>query len=360
VDEPGTERSLLQRVLRVCQRLLWVAMVAYTAALLGWMIWLEYAGDGWWCTWIFLYVPGVLFLLPLGVLVPLALLLDWRAIWPAVGCTLCVFLFYEDFELQFSRSPREGHTTLRVLSNNIGQHGEHPLTPYLEAQDPDLILLQEATSRGPAYVKQYGAKGLNTVHNGEFVCSSKYPITSSELLTDIRCLGHPVATRYTLDVEGRQIIVYNVHIASPRRLLGKLRGRGAIAQLGYDLGLSMGRDYGAAETVAKRLEAARALAERIGQETEPVVVAGDFNIPARGRGYHLFADELSDAFEERGRGYGFTFPGRTRNPLSLFGPWLRLDMVFASNDWRVLESKVEPRRPSQHRAVVAELELRKD
>ena len=97
---------------------------------------------------------------------------------------------------------------------------------------------------------------------------------------------------------------------------------------------------------------------RVAAETDPVIVAGDFNLPARGQAYHRFAQDLTDTFEARGRGYGFTFPGRTRNPFSLFGPWLRLDLVFVSRDWRVLSSLVEPKRPSQHRAVVATFEIK--
>jgi endonuclease/exonuclease/phosphatase (EEP) superfamily protein YafD len=112
--------------------------------------------------------------------------------------------------------------------------------------------------------------------------------------------------------------------------------------------------------VAERREAAKELADRIARETDPVIVAGDFNTPARGRVYHAFANELVDTFEKRGRGFGFTFPGKTRNPFSLFGPWLRLDIIFAGKDWRVVDHIVEPDRPAQHRAVVSTLELREE
>ncbi|MBT3287727.1 MAG: hypothetical protein HN380_10310 [Victivallales bacterium] len=350
--------SPLQRFVHFCQVLLWIASGGYALGLGAWLLWLEHAGDMWWCTWFFVYLPPAMFLFPLGLLVPLALLLDWRQLIVHGLCVLAVFLLYEDLEWHMSRSPREERTVLRVLSNNIGQHGKHALTPFVEKQDPDLILLQAAFSRGPRYVKQYGERGLHTVYEGEYVCASKHPVVSSELLAEITCDKRPAAARFVLNVQGQRLVVYNVHIASPRDLLGKLRGRGFIAQLLHGFGISAGRDYGASEQVAERLRTAEELVERIAQETDPVIVAGDFNIPARGRAYHLFAGELTDTFEVRGRGYGFTFPGKTRNPFSLFGPWLRLDLVFASKEWRVLDCIVEPDRPSQHRAVVATIELK--
>jgi endonuclease/exonuclease/phosphatase (EEP) superfamily protein YafD len=360
VGNPDEANNPLRRLVGICRALLWVVALGYTAGLVVWLLWLEYFGDTLWFSWVFLYLPPTLFLLPLGILVPLAFLFDWRVLVPCALCIVFVFFFYEDPELQGSRAPSPDATCLKILSNNIGQHGKYRLTPFVDQQNPDLILLQEAVGRGKGYVEQYGKKGLKTVFKGEFICASRYPITSGELVADVQCDDRPVAARFVLDLSGRKVVVYNVHIASPRGLLGKLRGRGLVAQFLHDLGLSIGRDYGAQERVAARLVAAKALAARIAKEEDPVIVAGDFNIPARGRAYHVFSDELTDTFEARGRGYGFTFPGKTRNPFSLFGPWLRLDIIFAGKDWRVLNSIVEPDRPSQHRAVVATLELKED
>lgn len=358
VGDPSRTDHPLRRLVRICQWLLWAAVLGYTAGLALWLGWLEYFGDIWWGTWFFLYLPAPLFLFPLSFLMPLALLFDWRALLPGAFCVLLVFGFYDDLQWRWSRAPREPGRELRVLTNNIGQHGKYPLTPFVEQQNPDVILLQEASGKGQGYAQQYGERNLQTSSCGEFVCASRFPIIESTLVKDILCSRHPVAARFVLDINGQRVVVYNVHIASPRSLLGKLRGRGAVAQFLHDLGFAIGRDYGAAEQVADRLAAAQQLAGRVAEETDPVIVAGDFNLPARGRAYHRFAAGLTDTFEARGRGYGFTFPGRTRNPFTLFGPWLRLDLMFVSKDWRVLAAVVEPERPSQHRAVVTTLELR--
>ena len=67
------------------------------------------------------------------------------------------------------------------------------------------------------------------------------------------------------------------------------------------------------------MEFADALAEVIENDPRPKLAVGDFNMPNHGRVYHRMTRNLSDAFEESGRGYGFTMPGKTRNPLALFG-----------------------------------------
>lgn len=347
-----------ERFVQLGKRATWVVFLLYTAGLALGLCWLDFHGDFWWPTWFLLYLPSAVFLLPLLLLVPLGLLFDWRTLYAALACVVMVFGFYDDFEWRRPRAPRDPGRELRIVCNNIGGRGNHRLTPFVEQHDPDLILLQEATSRGAGYAKQYGERNLHTAHHGEFVFASRSPILESGLVGDILCDGRPVAARFVTEAHGRRIVVYNVHIASPRSLLDKLKGRGGIAQLLHDLGFSVGRDYGAAEKVCNRLVAAKALLERIAAETDPVIVGGDFNIPARGQAYHIFAGQFQDTFEKRGRGYGFTFPGRTRNPFSLFGPWLRLDLVFASRDWQVLDSRTEPGNPPQHRAVFASLELR--
>lgn len=347
-----------ERLVRWGQRLLWAAVLLYTAGLGLWLGWLHLFGDLWWFTWFFLYVSPAVFLLPLAVLLPLGLLFDWRTLFAGVFCAALVFVFYEGLEWNRPRAPSVPERALRIVCNNIGGRRDHRLTPFVERHNPDLILLQEATGRGGGYARQYGERDLHTAHHGEFVFASRFPILESELLEDIVCHGRPVAARFVTEWDGRPLVVYNVHIASPRRLLYKLRGRGAIAQLLHDLGFGAGRDYEAGRLVAERLAAARALLKRIAEEEAPVIVGGDFNVPARGRAYCLFAGEFQDTFAKRGRAYGFTFPGQTRNPLSLFGPWLRLDIVFASRDWRVLDARTEAGRPPQHLAVFAKVEPR--
>jgi vancomycin resistance protein VanJ len=78
-------------------------------------------------------------------------------------------------------------------------------------------------------------------------------------------------------------------------------------------------------------------------------------MPPDGYVHRVVAWGLLDAFEQAGRGFGFTFPCDTGNPLTLGGPWLRIDYVLAGPGWHANDCRVEPDRRSQHRAVVATL-----
>ena len=75
------------------------------------------------------------------------------------------------------------------------------------------------------------------------------------------------------------------------------------------------------------------LIQHLKKETRPFLVAGDFNMPSSAYIHGLFASEFNDVFAAKGRGYGYTFPGRSWNPLSFFGHWLRIDYIFAGPTW---------------------------
>jgi endonuclease/exonuclease/phosphatase (EEP) superfamily protein YafD len=111
--------------------------------------------------------------------------------------------------------------------------------------------------------------------------------------------------------------------------------------------------------IDSRIQMAKIVADRASKEVEPCLLAGDFNTPAQGVVYHTFADRFTDAFANQGIGWGFTFPGTRDGRLARFGPWLRLDYVFASRDWVVDECVVAPDARSQHRAVFTRLRLAK-
>ena len=102
---------------------------------------------------------------------------------------------------------------------------------------------------------------------------------------------------------------------------------------------------------------AQAVLDAVRADPLPALVAGDFNAPHMGHIHDLITRELGDAHAEAGAGFGFSFPGTTRNPLSAGGPWMRIDYVFHSRHWQALNCTTEASRPSQHRAVAATLRL---
>ena len=169
--------------------------------------------------------------------------------------------------------------------------------------------------------------------------------------------GQPVAARYEVQIGGRITAVYSIHLPTPRQQLSRfLGGRRILGDLaGHGHRAPAFGNY--REWLQERFRLAQALAGVLGEGwVPPMIVGGDFNTPDHGYIYHLFAREMTDAFACVGRGWGLTFPGSTHNPISFFGPWLRIDYFFTGRGWRVTECRPEPGRKSQHKAVFARFE----
>ena len=167
--------------------------------------------------------------------------------------------------------------------------------------------------------------------------------------------NYNMAARFVVDFGDRgKVAVYSVHLPTARPVLNNGFRRTTMTALFGFSGTRLGKEKAGVEAFWRgRVDLTEALLERIENEALPVVAVGDFNMPARGRIYRRVASALTDAHVESGSGYGFTFPGATRNPLALFGPWMRLDYLFSNDKLQPIWSEVEAKRPSQHRAVAA-------
>jgi vancomycin resistance protein VanJ len=351
VESRRDPQGIVQRVLRwIRAGLGWISW-GYLAGLAVVLGLLEWHGERHWVLSFLLYLPPTGWLLPFLFLTPLCVLFRPRLCFAHLLCAVLVLGIF--MSPRWSRWPAPRGPTIKILTNNRGEANQTSPTQYIEAQRPDVVALQEA-GREVAYQQAYPGWHVKAV--GEFTLLSRFPIRRAEPL-DLKLQGLPVGARFELDCDGRPLVVYNIHIISPRRDLDQLRGLGFPALL---LAPAKTR-YGEARAKyqsnwAARRETARLLAERVAGETLPVVAAGDFNFPDHGYAYHLFADRFTDCFAARGRGYGLTVPGITRNPLSIFGPWLRLDYLWTGPALRPIHCEREPGRASLHRSVVATLE----
>ena len=169
----------------------------------------------------------------------------------------------------------------------------------------------------------------------------------------------PLAARFTIDFAGTEVALYSVHTISPRDTLRYYR-RGAFL---YGVLGVPGTPLAQKRRVNQkywngRVEQARSLRDLIASDPLPVIIAGDFNAPAGGYIHHLFRSHFEDAHTAAGHGFGYTFPGTTRNPLSLGGPWMRIDYLFCSRSWETVWCITESHRPSQHRALAAKFKIK--
>lgn len=340
---PAQVRAFLVAVTRIYGVILFVVLI-----LMGWL------GERTVLTSILIYVPVQTWLLPLLILTPVCFLFHRRLCLAHLGYLLVVIWLFMGFT--WSRWLRPPGTTLTCITNNTGQSNHQSLRPFVQAEDPDVIALQDARFSGPYYAKTYPNRFV--AGRGEFVMISKYPITKSTLLSSPSWRGRPVAAAFEITVNNETVVIYNIHLPTPRPDFEKLHGLGPIREM---LGITAhSRDRRNTQTyseaMAARVQLARDLTALLQREARPFLVMGDFNMPSWGYNHRLFASAFTDSFARRGRGFGLTFPGYTHNPLSLFGPWLRLDYLFAGKGWMPVYSRVESSRRSQHRAVVARFE----
>ncbi|MBI3874997.1 MAG: endonuclease/exonuclease/phosphatase family protein [Verrucomicrobia bacterium] len=342
-----------KKLLRWTGRLLAVATVAYALGLLALLAAMEWHGERHWLLSFLLFLPAQGWLLPLVALTPLCLLVRPRLVFIHLGCAVFVLWLYMGWRISFQREAKG--PTVTLVTNNIGQNNRTSLAPFVAAEQPDIIALQEAAGNVAAWQREYTNRFVAMVD--QFTLISRFPIKNSGLAPVRADKDWPVAAWFELDCDGKPLVIYSVHLPTPRNQLENVKGLGFLAAL-------VGRDdrYGgklrgySRDFWDRQVKVAEELAAHFAKEQRPFLIAGDFNVPDHGAIYHTFAARFTDAFAARGRGYGFTFPGYTRNPLTLFGPWLRLDYIWSGESFRPIYCRAEPDRKSQHRAVAARFE----
>ncbi len=345
-------RRMLDRVLGWIRHFLGWTTYGYLVGLLLTLSALEWWGERNWLLSIFLYAPPQVLLLPLAVLSPLCLLFRPRLLgWHFTAIFLLLFVY---MGFRWSWRPTPGPSTVTGVTFNLGESNRAQFTGFLAQEKPDFLVMQDAYSRGDALARTL--PGMNVSTLGQFVLASRFPILKAGLVEEAKVGKVSVAARWEVEIQHRPVAIYSVHLPPPRHELSRfLGGRRLVGDL-----LGVGNREAAfgnyREWLDARIQLARDLSAVLAQEKLPMIVGGDFNTPDHGYIHRLFSGEMTDAFAAAGRGWGLSFPGSTRNPLSLFGPWLRIDYFFAGRDWRVTECRPEPGGKSQHKAVLARFE----
>jgi len=82
---------------------------------------------------------------------------------------------------------------------------------------------------------------------------------------------------------------------------------------------------------------------------------GDFNTPSSSNVYQQTWGDFTNAFEVRGRGYGYTAPDRPFRRWLSYVPWVRIDHILASQDWSVGSCRIGRKHGSDHHLITATL-----
>jgi endonuclease/exonuclease/phosphatase family metal-dependent hydrolase len=327
--------------------------------LVAWLV-LRFSGEGWWVPLVGLYAPPVGFLFP----APIALLVTWRWAgrrWVGLQLAAVVFALFGLLGLELGlkrdvRAAQDPHA-IRLVSYNIalGYYGVPAIVEQVRKLQPNLVLLQEDHD-GIATDLQQAFAGWHTDRHGQFFIASRFPILDVKQPEPLRYQvgegGSPRAGEggarfiaYTLGTDVGPVDVFNVHTSSPREGLEDMRGNGFLHELRHG-SMPLGRGaHRLTFNAYRRRRQVQGIAAAVRASSHPVIVAGDFNLPALSHVVRDNLGDLDDAFVSAGRGFGYTYPTKF--------PFLRIDRIFVGHGLRAVAFHRGDTRASDHFCVSA-------
>ncbi|HZU82845.1 MAG TPA: endonuclease/exonuclease/phosphatase family protein [Polyangiaceae bacterium] len=340
---------------RVVRRIAAVLAAGYAAALLILAFAFPLVGERWWITGVLLYLPRVLWAAPLPLSAGAVLVARLRGLWwtqLAAG----LLLLFPIMGLVLPRpSGQRPAPTLRVLSYNVNSSygGAENVTREIDLHSPDVALLQEAWSAG-GIVDILRARYPVVEVTNQFILATRLRVLSSTDPDKLEYHGQQRSARYVqyvLETPLGRIAVYNVHPISPRQAFYTIRGQGLSREIPSGRVFSDANGATFLDNAGLREAQVRAFAAAARSETDPVIIAGDTNLPTLSFVLHEYLSGYQDGFTKAGWGFGYTFPANRR-------PWMRLDRIMASEQLRFVRFEVGASRASDHLCVVADLQRR--
>ena len=326
------------------RRLLAGAAVAYPLLLVGAIGTLRSVGESWWVTLVALYLPRWGFALPL----PALLLALWRCRMRRLlllqGLSALVLVFpLMGYVVRLPTFASRDKPKMRVLSFNVNSSAAaEAVLGEIDRYSPDVVLLVETGGHrgreafGDPLRSRYPTVEIS--HN--FILATRYTPSPEEgpLLATDSFERHPLETPL-----GR-IVVYVAHTVSPRHPLFALRGRKGLLRE-----MKSPHPSPLEQNAEMRAEQVQAFSEAAAREADPVILAGDFNLPGLSPLFQRFLSSFDDGFAEAGWGFGYTFPTR--------GPWMRIDRILARGPLRFVGFDVgHSSSASDHLCVVGDIQ----
>lgn len=299
-----------------------------------------FGGDKWWWGTIALYAPRWLVALPLLALLPVAYWYNRRAFVPLLLAGLLVAGPICSVNIPpLWGAGKPGTNSIRVLTYNT-QHlslNESRFNRLLIQYAPDVVVLQEFQVT-KNFKELFPEKTWKThIFQGGVVVASKHPISQPSELPAEQMLANGYAGRVEVNSPIGKFILADVHLPTPREGLESLKSLKLSALGEID------------RNIASRQAASMRVRQWLSDVELPLIVAGDFNLPSDSHIYQDVWGNLSDAFEKKGWGYGYTKHTRW------YG--LRIDHVLSSSHWRTLKCFVADDCGSDHQPVLADLYL---
>ena len=286
---------------------------------------------GWWALpGLWLNVLPVLYLGALPVLIFGILVRHYSlVVGSALNVALAVYLFAPYFvaDAHPTNVPADiSVMTFNTIVNPVA------LGSAMGEYGTDLVLIQETPGLSELQELEV-AQDYTLIYGGERrgnAVFSKYPVLEER---NISLEGGWEAQRLVVEVDGRELAVYNVHLLLPLNL--------------RPVESTVGQLLGARYDERTRNAQIRVLLRELETEKLPYIVAGDFNLSEYSPVYSELAAVMRDSYREVGQGFGFSWHSSLA--------FLRIDYIWHSSALTAVRSLRGKRFDSDHYPVVSEL-----
>lgn len=331
----------------------WCRLAALLTAILLSVVWAVSHGIGestWYGTAV-CYAPRIVWLAPVAALFIAGCI--WDRMTVAIGVCLAGIVAGPIMDYRFAMTTNGDHAgdaLGRVVIASCNVQGYRPRFASVVAEvsrhSPDIIVFQEAIHPVSELVSETWP-GWHSHHVEHLLVVSRWPINS---IAHVECPHFQRVQGQLLRVDHPDgpFALLNVHLMTARRGLTALK--------------EVSENFSGASAIVETHEAMRSESSQLLRlEVEeargelPLIVAGDFNTPSSAGQYQSSWGDLTNAFDATGRGYGFTSPCSSMNWWPENTPWLRIDHVAASPEWRVIGCEIGRGNGSDHRPIFAEL-----
>jgi vancomycin resistance protein VanJ len=206
---------------------------------------------------------------------------------------------------------------LHLVSANVYENNPEPeaAAAALLRDDADVLAVIEAE---PAVTDGLDAAYAHNIDHDHIAIHSRYPAHELPSGASIR---HQIVIRARVWGPGGPFILYVIHQLNPL----------------YDAAF------------AEQTDDLQAFIDRASSERQPVVLAGDFNMTDRSRGYRLLSASFADAMRSGARA-GSTYDHGLWAPL-----FLRIDHIFTESSWCAAGGRALSLPGSDHQAIAVDV-----